>query len=292
MKYVRGLHHSFMLRTTLKLHLSRTFILVSLLLAAMMGGLPLGCKDQAALAKVRSLEEENKVLSKKAEVLAAKNDMLQNSLAKAQQKTRDLEEKAREQETQAKIADTARELGLSIDEKLYATFKTNKGTMVAELFWKKVPNTVLNFVRLAEGKKEWTDPKTGKITKRPLYNRTIFHRVIPKFMIQGGDPVGSGLGGPGYTFADEFHPSLKHSSAGILSMANRGADTNGSQFFITAAPTPHLDQRHSIFGKLNLGLEVVHQIAAVEKAGPSQKTRPKKNVVLQQLRIGRGKPRR
>src|SRR5512147_2549650 len=130
---------------------------------------------------------------------------------------------------------------------LIATFKTSMGDIVVRLFEDKAPKTVENFVGLATGTKEWTDPKTGGKVKRPLYNGTLFHRVIPGFMIQGGDPLGSGTGGPGYRFADEFSPDLRHNKAGILSMANSGPNTNGSQFFITLAPTPHLDNRHSVF---------------------------------------------
>ena len=118
---------------------------------------------------------------------------------------------------------------------LYATLKTSMGDIVVQLFEDKAPKTVANFVGLASGTKEWSDPKTGEKVKRPLYNGTIFHRVIPGFMIQGGDPLGNGTGGPGYRFEDEFHPDLRHTKGGILSMANAGPNTNGSQFFITLA---------------------------------------------------------
>src|SRR6266567_3436555 len=119
----------------------------------------------------------------------------------------------------------------------YAAFKTSEGTFKVRLFDQEVPNTVANFVTLAEGTKEFTDPKTGKKAKRPFYDGLVWHRVIDGFMLQGGCPLGTGTGGPGYKFADEFHPKLRHSRAGILSMANAGAHTNGSQFFITLAPT-------------------------------------------------------
>src|SRR5262247_1437023 len=123
---------------------------------------------------------------------------------------------------------------------LHAHFTTSEGPFTVRLFDEQAPNTVANFVGLAEGTKEFTDPKTGQKTKRPFYDGLIFHRVIDGFMIQGGDPLGTGTGGPGYTFADEFHPKLRHSKAGILSMANRGPNTNGGQFFITLVPTPWL----------------------------------------------------
>ncbi len=137
---------------------------------------------------------------------------------------------------------------LTIDpEKSYtATFKTEKGDIVIELFADKVPNTVNNFVFLA---------------REGFYDGTTFHRVIPDFMAQGGDPTGTGRGGPGYRFADEFHPSLRHDKPGILSMANAGPNTNGSQFFITHVPTPHLDNRHAVFGQVTGGLDVLMSIS-------------------------------
>src|SRR5574338_1091011 len=147
---------------------------------------------------------------------------------------------------------------------IYAHFDTTEGRFTVRLFEKEAPKTVANFVGLAEGSKEFKDPKTGAPTRRPFYNGIIFHRVIDGFMIQGGDPLGQGYGGPGYQFADEFHPSLKHDRPGLLSMANAGPNTNGSQFFITLAPTPHLDKRHSIFGEVAEGLDVVQKIGHVK----------------------------
>jgi len=183
-------------------------------------------------------------------------------------------------------AATQKERSVEGAQPLYATLKTSMGSIVIHLFEDKAPNTVANFVGLAEGTKEWTDPKTGQKVKRPLYNGTIFHRVIPGFMIQGGDPLGRGTGGPGYRFADEFHKDLRHSKPGILSMANAGPNTNGSQFFITHAPTPHLDGRHSVFGEVVKGQEVVVAIGNVP-TGPGD--RPQKDVVLQEVVISRGK---
>src|SRR5689334_10230586 len=148
---------------------------------------------------------------------------------------------------------------------LYATIKTSMGDIVVQLFEDKAPKTVANFVDLATGKKEWTDPKTGQKTKRPLYNGTIFHRVIPDFMIQGGDPLGTGTGGPGYRFEDEINPDLRHSKPGILSMANAGPNTNGSQFFITVKATPWLDGRHTVFGEVVKGQEVVNAIVSTPR---------------------------
>jgi peptidyl-prolyl cis-trans isomerase A (cyclophilin A) len=168
---------------------------------------------------------------------------------------------------------------------LYATLKTSMGDIVVQLFDDKAPKTVANFVGLASGTKEWTDPKTGEKVKRPLYNGTIFHRVIPGFMIQGGDPLGNGTGGPGYRFEDEFTPELRHDKAGILSMANAGPNTNGSQFFITHRATPQLDGRHSVFGEVVKGQDIVIAIAAVSR---DFRDRPIKDVVLKEVVITRG----
>ena len=172
--------------------------------------------------------------------------------------------------------------------KLYATFKTSLGDIHCELFEKLAPKTVANFVGLARGTKEWTDPKTNKkMVGKPLYSGTIFHRVIPNFMIQGGDPLGRGTGGPGYRFEDEFNPKLKHDQPGTLSMANSGPNTNGSQFFITEVPTPHLDNRHSVFGRC-MEINLVKKIARVEKRG----SKPVKDVVLKEVEITRGRPKK
>jgi len=181
---------------------------------------------------------------------------------------------------------TAGEKEKPVAEPLYAALKTSMGVIVIHLFEDKAPKTVENFVGLATGTKEWTDPRTGQKVKQPLYNGTIFHRVIPGFMIQGGDPLGRGTGGPGYRFADEFSPELRHNKAGILSMANSGPNTNGSQFFITLAPTPHLDNRHSVFGEVVQGQEVV---VAIGNAPRGANDRPLKDAVLQEVVISRGK---
>ena len=149
----------------------------------------------------------------------------------------------------------------------YAIFETSLGNIVCRLFDKEAPKTVENFIGLAEGTKEFRDPISGKNEKRAYYDGLTFHRVIPQFMIQGGCPQGDGRGGPGYTFADEFHPSLRHSKPGKLSMANAGPNTNGSQFFITVAATPHLDNRHSIFGEVVEGQDVVVKISETSRDG-------------------------
>ncbi|MGB0185884.1 MAG: peptidylprolyl isomerase [Flavobacteriaceae bacterium] len=151
---------------------------------------------------------------------------------------------------------------------LFAEFATTKDTMVVQLFYKKVPLTVANFVALAEG----THPQLADSLKgKPYYNGTVFHRVIDQFMIQGGDPTATGMGGPGYKFGDEFDETLKHDKPGVLSMANSGPATNGSQFFITEVPTPHLDNRHAVFGQVVKGLEVQDSISNVAVAPGSNK---------------------
>lgn len=160
---------------------------------------------------------------------------------------------------------------------LSAVFKTSLGEFEIELFVKDTPETVWNFVNLAEGRQ-----KTNK--EGPFYNGLIFHRVIRGFMIQGGCPEGSGRGGPGYRFQDEFKPSLKHNSEGILSMANAGPGTNGSQFFITLAPTPHLDGRHTVFGKVIRGMDVVKKIGDTPTGAMD---RPRTDVVIESVEIKR-----
>lgn len=160
---------------------------------------------------------------------------------------------------------------------LTAVFKTTMGDFEIELYPKEAPETVWNFVNLAEGRQ-----KTAK--EGPFYNGIIFHRVIRGFMIQGGDPEGSGRGGPGYRFDDEFSPNRRHDSEGILSMANAGPGTNGSQFFITLGPTPHLDNRHTVFGKVVKGMDVVKKIGDTPTG---MMDRPKTDVVINSVEIKR-----
>lgn len=168
---------------------------------------------------------------------------------------------------------------------MYAVFNTSEGKIVARLFEKDAPKTVANFVKLAEGKREWTHPVTKEKSSAKLYDGTIFHRVIPDFMIQGGDPAGSGFGGPGYRFEDETKGSPhKFSVPGKLAMANAGPNTNGSQFFITVAATDWLTGRHTIFGEVVEGQDVVEKISAVPR---NAQDKPHTPVVIESLVIER-----
>lgn len=162
-----------------------------------------------------------------------------------------------------------------VSDSITAIFKTSKGDITVELFPKAAPKTVANFVGLAKGTKEWTSPKTGdKMTGKSLYSGTIFHRVIPDFMIQGGDPLGQGIGGPGYKFEDEFNNGYNFSEPYMLAMANSGPNTNGSQFFITVAPTTWLNNKHTIFGKVIKGSEIVDTISTVKTSAGDKPVEP------------------
>jgi peptidyl-prolyl cis-trans isomerase A (cyclophilin A) len=173
-----------------------------------------------------------------------------------------------------------------VAEDLYATLSTTEGDIRLKLFPDHAPKTVGNFVELAEGGREWTDPRSGAKTKAPLYDGTIFHRVISGFMIQGGDPLGTGTGGPGYRFNDEFHPELAFTRPYLLAMANAGPGTNGSQFFITVAPTTWLTNKHTIFGEVadQDSRDVVDRIAGAPTAAQD---RPVTDVVIQKVTVER-----
>ena len=164
------------------------------------------------------------------------------------------------------------------------TLHTNHGDINLTLFPDHAPKTVANFVGLATGEKEWTDPRTGEKSTTPLYDGTTFHRVISGFMIQGGDPLGQGFGGPGYQFGDEFHPELKFDRPYLLAMANAGPGTNGSQFFITVGPTPHLNRRHTIFGEVAdaASRAVVDKIASTQT---DSRDRPVSEVVIERIEL-------
>jgi peptidyl-prolyl cis-trans isomerase A (cyclophilin A) len=158
----------------------------------------------------------------------------------------------------------------------FATLHTSSGDIRVQLYGDQAPKTVANFVELAEGSREWTHPSTGAKSNDPLYNGTVFHRVIAGFMIQGGDPLGEGYGGPGYKFADEFHPEMSFDRPYLLAMANSGPNSNGSQFFITVGRTPHLNRRHTIFGEVAdaNGRAVVDAIATTATGRNDRPTTP------------------
>ena len=168
---------------------------------------------------------------------------------------------------------------------MLAHFTTSEGKFTIQLFDQEAPRTVENFIGLAEGTKEWTDPRTGRKGTTPYYNGTIFHRVIYAFMIQGGDPLGQGTGRPGYKFADEFSPKRRHAKAGVLSMANSGPNTNGGQFFITLVATPWLDDKHSVFGEVTEGMDVVNKIGKTATSKPGD--RPLKPITIESVTIER-----
>jgi peptidyl-prolyl cis-trans isomerase A (cyclophilin A) len=173
-----------------------------------------------------------------------------------------------------------------VPETLVATLRTSRGDIAVELFGNHAPRTVANFVELAQGSKQWRDPATRQPVSRPFYDGLSFHRVIPNFMIQGGCPLGTGTGGPGYSFADEFHPELVFDRPYLLAMANAGPNTNGSQFFITVAPTPWLNRKHTIFGEVTdaAGRAVVDDIALVPTDGSD---RPLEPVLIESVAIER-----
>ena len=232
----------------------------------------------ASACQAKELEEKNQKLEGELKTCEA-------NLKASEQAKRNLEKKLAQSPPPApavNVDEVAKTLGIKPGDKLYATFDTSMGKLVVELFWDKAPNTVTNFVQLAEGTKEWTDP-SGKRVKKPLYDGTKFHRVIPDFMIQGGDPLGTGTGGPGYKFADEFHPDLRHTGPGILSMANSGRNTNGSQFFITEKATPWLTGRHTVFGACE-PLELEKKIARLPTGSRNVPATP---VVIKKVTIAR-----
>lgn len=189
--------------------------------------------------------------------------------------------------TQVKDKDNNKDKATKADKKenkeMFALFETTKGNFKVKLLSETAPKTVENFVGLAEGTKEWTNPKTGKPEKKPFYDGLVFHRVIKDFMIQGGCPLGNGTGGPGYRFDDEFLPNApKHNKPGMLSMANAGPNTNGSQFFVTTVATPWLDGRHVVFGEVVEGMDVVH---AIENAKTAPGDRPLEAISITHLKI-------
>ena len=173
--------------------------------------------------------------------------------------------------------------GGNLELGVYAVFDTTQGEFTVQLYNDLAPKTVQNFIALTTGAQEWRHPTTDEVFQEtPYYDGIIFHRIIENFMIQGGDPSGTGTGGPGYRFEDEFHPDARHSRAGILSMANAGPDTNGSQFFITLGPTPHLDNIHSVFGEVVEGMDIIMKIGDVDTGA---RDKPVEDVVMNKVTI-------
>ncbi|NOZ01962.1 MAG: peptidylprolyl isomerase [Deltaproteobacteria bacterium] len=240
--------------------------------AAVMGMLVSGCREPAAgSAQARQ--------SRKTQTQTKQTDLKQapKKPAQAAQATRAVKDSDHGPLTLQEATK-----GIEGSGVLTALFKTSMGDITCRLFEKKTPRTVANFVGLARGLRAFVDPKTKKWVKRPFYDGLTFHRVIPRFMIQGGDPLGNGRGGPGYRFADEFDPTLRHDQPGRLSMANSGPNTNGSQFFITEVPTPWLDDHHTIFGQCG-PLSVIKEIAHA----PADRSRPKKTITILSVKISR-----
>ncbi len=229
-----------------------------------------GCKDQATLDENAHLTQRVADLERANKRLEADNTALSS--------------KAKEEAAAAEKAKKAaawESLGLHGDQKLHATFVTTLGDIHCTLRHEQTPETVMNFVQLAKGEKTWTDPRSGQESHAPLYDGTIFHRVIPDFMIQGGDPLGNGTGGPGYQFADEVGDFSLFDHKGILAMANSGPNTNGSQFFITEGTPDYLNGKHTIFGDCE-DLDVVKKITHTA-TGPRDK--PVTDVVLKTVQI-------
>jgi peptidyl-prolyl cis-trans isomerase A (cyclophilin A) len=244
-----------------------TLILLSAGLAACGPDPETVAAKEAAEAKVRELEGIRSRLEKENQAQAGQLRQMEADLSSARREV------------------ALARLGLGPGEAIGAVIDTSLGTIRCALWPEKAPLTVTNFVQLAEGTREWTDPRTGEKKKVPLYDGTIFHRVIPKFMIQGGDPMGDGRGGPGYTFADETENGLSFDRPGLLAMANSGPDTNGSQFFITDRDTPtHLNGKHTIFGACQ-DAAVVETIATTPAA---RGNRPVTDVVMRKVSIVRG----
>ena len=226
------------------------------------------------------LEAENQTLKDQVSKLEAENKKLDREGEKLSSKLRKVEDALQELKNAAVYSD----LGIKKGEKLGVNFHTTMGKISCLLKPDVAPNTVLNFVQLAEGSKEWTHPATQEKTTGKLYDGTIFHRVIPKFMIQGGDPLGKGVGGPGYRFEDETSPEVTFDAPGLLAMANSGPNTNGSQFFITDRSKPsHLNGKHTIFGVCD-DLDVVEAIATTPTG---RRNKPETDVVIQRVEITR-----
>lgn len=241
-----------------------------------------GCDDAA----YEAMKAERDTLKAQ---LAASKDETDQARARVKELEKELsasKETKPNRPPEAQVASALAELKLGAGDKVRAVFETSLGAVDCELFPQLAPATVLNFVGLAEGTKEWTDPVSGQKTTKPLYDGTKFHRVIKGFMVQGGDPLGTGRGGPGFQFPDEVWPDVRFDRPGLLAMANAGPNTNGSQFFITDSKPAHLNMRHTIFGQCEL--ETVRKIMDAPTGGPENST-PVNDIVLRKLKIVREK---
>lgn len=238
-------------------------------------------------------EQEYETVLNEREALRGRITKIEDELDQAKGRIKELETQLEDAKVakpnrppEAQVAAVFSELKLSKRDKIYANMVTSMGKIRCELYPNIAPTTVLNFVGLAEGTKEWTDPETGQKTMQKLYDGTKFHRVLKGFLIQAGDPLGTGRGGPGYVFPDEVWSDVRFDRPGLLAMANSGANTNGSQFFITDARPQHLNGRNTIFGQCDL--ETVRKIMDVETTGP-EKAMPAEDVVLESVTIERVK---
>ena len=240
-------------------------------------------RDELA-AKVTELEASVDRLEAEKKVLDGRLQKVQASSLTERQAAAD-ERRKLQAEMDALTEDQVwKRLRISKGQAMSVDFTTTLGDVTCALWPEKAPMTVLNFVDLAEGNREWKDPRTNEWVQRPLYNGTTFHRVIPEFMIQGGDPMGTGRGGPGYRFKDEKQPGVTFEQPGLLAMANAGPNTNGSQFFITEGTPTHLNGRHTIFGGECEPMKVVQAIARTKAV----RNKPVTDVVVNRVRIRRG----
>lgn len=235
--------------------------------------------------RVGTLERELNSVSQQKEALDRRVTALQSQLTSQQSDQQAEVERLQEELSTLNRSELFRRMEIEDGAELNAVLETTMGNIECELYPSKAPKTVFNFVSLAEGSRPWQDPRTRQWTERPLYENVIFHRVIPGFMIQGGDPMGNGMGGPGYTFVDETDNGLGFDREGLLAMANSGPNTNGSQFFITEGnrlPT-HLSGKHTVFGACK-DLDVVKTIARVQA---NRRNKPLKDVVIERITIQR-----
>ena len=258
---------------------------LSVLVLVACGSADLEAERDALSEKVSTLETKLERVTQEKEALDARVTMLQSRLSDQKSELQADVERLKEEINTMEKVEIYRRLGIKKGQPLKAVLETTMGSIPCDLFPDQAPKTVLNFVSLAEGGRAWLDPRTREYTDRPLYEGVLFHRVIPGFMIQGGDPLGNGTGGPGYTFVDETDNGLGFDREGLLAMANSGPNTNGSQFFITEGERlpAHLNGRHTVFGACG-ALDVVKTIARVQS---NRRNKPQTDVVIERIAIKR-----